>query len=235
MEPLPNPASTPSPPISSLTSPIPVPTYGPGGTFSIFTSTHIASRPETGLRALLDHGSYHLWNSFTPHISINSQAPPQPTADGDGINDPQAVPRSLPPVELGAGDLQPGMRFTLTACLTRAPWPFALKNHVPLEITRVEALSAADGRAGYRVAWKSIGQPEWILRAERVQELVLVEGGDGGTEYRCWETFGGPVAWLVKLLMGGSLRKRFAECALDLKVWCERGEGEREVAGAGSK
>jgi hypothetical protein len=219
-----NPKSKPSFAQSSITSPIPVPTYGPGGTFSIFTSTHISTSPEAALRTALDYASYPKWNSFTPHVSIDSDpdavdSTPAPAANNGNGDD--VLQASLPPIAHNPTDLYPGACLTLTACMSR---PLAWQNRVRLEVTRVEALSDNDGRSGYRIAWKSIGQPPWLLRAERVQEFVLVagEGAAEGTEYRCWETFGGALAWLVRLFVGGLLRRRFAECAMDLKAWCER-------------
>ncbi|KAI0389848.1 hypothetical protein F5Y17DRAFT_447252 [Xylariaceae sp. FL0594] len=59
---------------------------------------------------------------------------------------------------------------------------------------------------GYRIAWKSTEFPGFLLRAERVQEFVQVGGGEEEgekkkgqvlTHYRCWETFGGILSYLV--------------------------------------
>lgn len=63
------------------------------------------------------------------------------------------------------------------------------------------------------MAWRTDGEaggviPTWLLRAERTQEFVEVEGGTG-TEYVCWETFYGPMAWVVKLAVGGKVAEGF--------------------------
>ncbi|KAI0018086.1 hypothetical protein F4780DRAFT_560743 [Xylariomycetidae sp. FL0641] len=59
-----------------------------------------------------------------------------------------------------------------------------------------------DGRSGVRVAWKTRGDA-WYMRAERTQEFV--RDADGNTAYSCYETFYGPVSWLVKTLVGAKL------------------------------
>lgn len=70
------------------------------------------------------------------------------------------------------------------------------------------------GRKGWRVAWRTDGEaggvPTWLLRAERTQEFVEVEvEGGAETEYVCWETFFGPMAWVVRLAVGGRVAEGF--------------------------
>lgn len=55
--------------------------------------------------------------------------------------------------------------------------------------------------------------------------MEFVDDGVGGTEYVCWETFGGVLARVVKLAVGGQLVKRFADYAMDLRGFVERGTG----------
>ena len=68
---------------------------------------------------------------------------------------------------------------------------------------------AAEGRKGWRIAWKqraSLLMPGWMLRSERVQEFVEVEGG---TEYRCWETFYGLLAPVVRMAAAKQVEQGF--------------------------
>ena len=62
----------------------------------------------------------------------------------------------------------------------------------------------------------------------------LVEGGGAGAqrmercEYRTWETFAGPLAWLVRYMHGELLGERFVDWARDLKQFAEKTWAERE-------
>jgi len=90
-------------------------------------------------------------------------------------------------------------------------------------VTAYEELT--DGRKGRRVAWKAARQLG--LRAERVQEIVEIEAGQPGvpksakTEYTTWETFGGPLAFVLKVFMKDDLVNGFADWTKDLKEYCE--------------
>lgn len=56
------------------------------------------------------------------------------------------------------------------------------------------------------------------LHSERVMEFVE---GNGGTDYVCWETFGGLLGSVVKTTVGGQLADRFGDYARDLKAYVE--------------
>ncbi|KAK0749360.1 hypothetical protein B0T18DRAFT_427493 [Schizothecium vesticola] len=79
-----------------------------------------------------------------------------------------------------------------------------------LEVSVLEAIDEP-GRKGWRVAWRTDGAaggiPTWLLRAERTQEFLEVqgEGGRVETEYVCWETFYGPLARVVRVAVGGKV------------------------------
>lgn len=93
-------------------------------------------------------------------------------------------------------------------------------------VTRLERLEdgSGGGRTGYRIAWKSTGFSHWQLHSERVMEFV---DWDGGTEYSCWETFGGLLGSVVKATVGGQLVDRFGDYARDVKGYVEGlGKGE---------
>lgn len=107
-----------------------------------------------------------------------------------------------------------------------------LTNSQPINITRLEKLADSDPgtsvRRGLRVAWAASGFPGFLLRSERVQEFVEVEGVDGGArcEYFCWETFYGLLAPVVRLSVGGKLEVAFRAWMDGLKKFVEeRGKG----------
>ena len=95
----------------------------------------------------------------------------------------------------------------------------------PEKITRVEVLypEEQEGRKGFRITWEAKSPFGSLLRAERVQEVVVVEGG---CEYVTWESMGGLMATAVKLSAGGKLVERFGDWGEDLKGWCEKLEAE---------
>ena len=59
-------------------------------------------------------------------------------------------------------------------------------------------------KKGYRIAWKGTGYSHWQLHSERVMEFISItlENGEQGTEFNCWETFGGVFAPVVKAAYG---------------------------------
>lgn len=93
------------------------------------------------------------------------------------------------------------------------------------------ATTTTTKRIGFRVAWKirnnSLTMPGWMLRSERVQEFVQVVDPDaaassgGGehprTAYRCWETFYGVLAPVVRLTVGSQVVNGFNVWMEDLK------------------
>ena len=86
-----------------------------------------------------------------------------------------------------------------------------------IEVTTLQELD--DGRNGFIIAWKSTGRAHWQLHSERVMEFVLTE--DGGTDYTCWETFGGLLGIAVKSTVGRQLADRFGDYARDVKGFAE--------------
>lgn len=71
---------------------------------------------------------------------------------------------------------------------------------------------------GYRIVFRNTSWPTWILWSERVQEVR--EEGEGQSVYVTWDTFGGPLAHVVKL-GAGLLVDRFRDWAEDLKNFAE--------------
>jgi len=189
---------------SSLVSPIPVPTYGKGGTFSVLAQAHILVPPRVVLDAVQNTHTWHLWNSFTPSLSFMSD-PGKPD-----------------------GWLKPGFIATLDVFMKGDGLvPDSVKSRDQgIEVTVLETLR--DGREGWRVAWKSTGYKDWQLRSERVMEFVKA---DGGTDYTCWETFSGVLAPVVKRVVGRTLGSRFEDYARDVKEFVERGVEHGEGKG----
>ena len=76
------------------------------------------------------------------------------------------------------------------------------------------------GRQGFRVVWLGKDYPAWALRTERVHE-IFEEAEGGRTVYDVYETFSGPLAWLVKFFVGGTLVKRFGQWNGELGAFVE--------------
>jgi hypothetical protein len=79
-------------------------------------------------------------------------------------------------------------------------------------------VTALDPEAG-KICWKFAGAPSWLLRTERVHEMIDKE--DGTCEYCTWETFAGPTAYIIRLIYGNALEERFKDWGRDLKRYVE--------------
>lgn len=190
--------------VITTADPRPTPTHGPGGSFSIITSCSIAAPPETVASAILDHAAYSEWNTWIPRCTVESPSPSSAnnTAENSPFNDPQYI--------------QPGAKLTIEVHLDPArSWTTTNQN---LEVTVLEPYDHSSAN-GWRVAWKATSHPSYLLRAERVQEMV--DDGHGGTEYTCWETMYGPLASVVRLATGAMLEKGFQRFGADLKKRAE--------------
>lgn len=181
--------------ISSATDPIPVPSYPTGGLFAILSEITIDSSPSDTLDALLDLASYPKWNTFVPRATIIS------------------TPSSSSTNELDTR-LQVGTAVNFDVYMKG---PGTTRRDTPILVTIVEELN--DGRNGYRVAWKALGYSAWVLRSERVQEIVDLSSGK--TQYKTWETFGGPLAYVLRALYKEDLILRFRDWSNDLKGYVE--------------
>ena len=96
-------------------------------------------------------------------------------------------------------------------------------------MTTLEEISD-DGRKGWRAVWLGKNYPDWALRSERVHEIYEREGEEGGTVYDCYETMSGPLAWVVRVFVGGMLERRFGQWNGELKGFVE-GSGEGRERG----
>lgn len=101
-------------------------------------------------------------------------------------------------------------------------------------MTTLEEISSSDepGKKGWRVVWLGRNYPDWALRSERVHEIYEQEGGT--TVYNCYETMSGPLAWAVKVFVGGMLVRRFGQWNGELKGFVEgMGDGRERGGGGG--
>ncbi|KAI9204219.1 uncharacterized protein BJ171DRAFT_424367 [Polychytrium aggregatum] len=73
----------------------------------------------------------------------------------------------------------------------------------------------------HRVCWRSHFGSSLLQTAERVQ--LVEDDGAGGCRYLTWETYQGPLAYLVQYVHGDRLQARFQDCANDLKRYAESG------------
>ncbi|KAK4192534.1 hypothetical protein QBC35DRAFT_424186 [Podospora australis] len=202
--------------------PVPTPTYGPGGTFTIACSSRINASPETCLGVVLDASNctsffpFHpAWNKFCRKCTIDAQPHP-----------PSSSPSSSPSKD--TTHLRFGTQFTFDVHLNPdAPQDGRSGRPTALEVSLLGPVPPYEGeeapRKGVRVAWKprsSFLMPEWMLRSERVQDFLEMDGGKA-TEYFCFETFYGVLAPVVKLAVGSGVEKGF-------RAWMEGLEGRAE-------
>ncbi|KAL1837040.1 hypothetical protein VTJ49DRAFT_4329 [Mycothermus thermophilus] len=211
---------------------IPTPTYGPGGTLSFATvcTIRIRATPRECLDAVLDSSSYPKWNRFCRACTIDAQP------DNDGGHEPTLLRVGTHftfDVHMTLGADEPVLPPPPTATTTTGQDQAAGGGQpIALEVSVLSPISEEEeqGRKGWRVAWRQrpgAVAPEWMLRSERVHEFVEVvvdsATGEVQTEYRCWETFYGPLAPVVRLTVGGKLEKAFEVWSKGLKWWVEEG------------
>ncbi|KAK3354197.1 hypothetical protein B0H65DRAFT_553929 [Neurospora tetraspora] len=201
--------TSPSPPIPPDTAatgclgPFPTPTHGqPGaGSFTIACSTHIKAAPRTCLEVLLKASEYPSWNRYCRKCIIDAQP------DGDH----QALPNLV-----GPEFLRLGTKFTFHVHMDPLSEDSSARN-TALEVSRLERIDEVlqIRRTGFRIAWKTrptLFMPNRMLRCERVQEFVQVYPPSGTldepeTAYRCWETFYGVLAPVVKAAAGNQIMR----------------------------
>lgn len=191
-----------------LQTTLPTPSHGPGGSFTLACSTAISAAPSACLVAVLKPTTWSQWNTFVPRAIIAEypSSPPSIPAGLDLKSDVETE-EALVPDTLVTFDVHMNLDEKVT-------------NHQSILVTRLEELDGQ--RKGFRVAWKAEGFPSFLLRSERVQEFVEVEGeGAVACEYFCWETFYGLLAPVVRLSVGGKLVTAFGAWMSGLKTFVE--------------
>lgn len=193
-----------------LQTTLPTPTHGPGGSFTLACSTSISTTPAACVTAVLKPATWPQWNTFVPRATITEYP-----------SSPPSIPAGL--------DLQPDVETedvlvpeTLVNFDVHMNLDAKVTNQQSILVTRLEELDGE--RKGFRVAWKAEGFPSFLLRSERVQEFVEIEGqGAVACEYFCWETFYGLLAPVVRLSVGTKLVSAFGAWMGGLKRFAEGG------------
>lgn len=153
-------SSVSSPVTASIVPPIPVPTHGPGGSFSVLAKTRVAVPPLQALHLIQDTNSWKEWNSFCPHCVIEK---------GKGKLDGERVEGRREE----EGWLESGSVATIDVYLNGDGLLEGRKRSRTqgVVITRVEDFDEECGegqegrdgrRKGYRIAWKSTGWAHWV-------------------------------------------------------------------------
>lgn len=198
---------------SSVAGPIPTPTYGTFGSFSVLARTHVAATPSAVFTLIRDTKNWNKWNTFCPSVTLSPKSPPpQPSSDP---NIPTGNPGYLELGTIGTIDvfmngdgLVPGRKRSRTQGII---------------VTSLSAIvpTSESPKEGYRLSWKSTGFSHWQLHSERVMEFLAItlENGEPGTEFSCWETFGGVLSSLVKATYGHTLVERFGDYQRDVKAF----------------
>ncbi|MCJ1375382.1 hypothetical protein MMC20_006617 [Loxospora ochrophaea] len=202
---------------------LPTPSNPSASGITYFATTTISAPASLVWAALLDFPRYPEWNSFTTRVTFPNNN-----------NDPHRPP--LPRVG-DTGDLD-----------ARIASPTAAPNVTKVVVSVVDVPTTADVDVDvdltpgvkYRLCWKAQGYPTWSLRPERVMEVEVLEVGEGEDgrerdwcEFRTWETMAGPLAGVVRRVVGVGLDGAFGRVVGDLKGWVEGGMGRGEGEGEG--
>ncbi|KAK0665860.1 hypothetical protein QBC41DRAFT_349269 [Cercophora samala] len=224
MAPFSLPADTafPSDKAAVLPAPLPTPSHGPGGSFTIASSTRINAPPSKCLDIVRNAADYPSWNPFCRLVKIDSQPSPPPPSTTT-----TTTTTTLPPDHLHLGTV-----FTFDVHFNPSP-DSKPSTRSQERVSVLEDITDPSSKKviGHRIGWVQIGpQPDWMLRCERIQEFVQVEAPDGKegvttTEYRNWETFYGAVAVVVRLAAGEGVRRGFEGWMGGLKKKAEEGGG----------
>ncbi|EPQ55908.1 hypothetical protein GLOTRDRAFT_116062 [Gloeophyllum trabeum ATCC 11539] len=163
------------------------------GVFSITRSTVINAPREKVWNVLLDFPKYSEWNPFVRAQTIVDRSK-KPLPDQTPAAGKYLLMSTHIPPTMGPGS---GMQRQSA---------FEIITHVDNE--------------NFRVAWRNIAAPAWILWAERWQ--TLTDAGEGKTRYQTTEVFGGLAAYIVKWLFGEKLKFSFEEMGRALKERSEQ-------------
>ena len=184
-----------------MVAPIPTPALPEGdGTFSVVANNTINASAATIYNAIVDTSTWPEWNTFVPGVEITSQ--------------PSAASSSSPIITNGTE-----MKFTVHMSSYFHTTSPEKGDPVP-----PPPQPGAQPGTKYVIGWVSMG-PSWQVRAQRINEIVTT-ADPSVCEYNTYETFGGPMATVVKMMLGSTLAARFEDWARDLKAYCEKKELE---------
>lgn len=206
------PITSTNPVTSSIVAPIPVPTFGPGGSFTVLARTQISASPLTCFSLIRDTPKWHKWNTFCPSMTFSPSSPPPPSDSSPSIetgNEGWLELGTIGDIDVFmSGDgLIPGRKRSRTQ---------------GIEVTVLSPIDENE-KKGFRLAWKGTGFSHWQLHSERVMEFIEIDlaNGEHGTEFTCWETFAGVLAPVVKATYGNTLVERFGDYQRDVKAYLE--------------
>lgn len=186
-------------------NPLKTPSFPEGsGHCSLTHGIRIEAPVALVLSVLIDTRYYHQWNPFCPQLPIHEQ--PRMTAPIPSCvaNDPAISSIAHLPTTL-----RDACRFTMPVYLDTqglpdesSPAASATRGSKSVarsfKVTALESFALND-RTGIRVAWRLCSKvTQYILRSERVYELVASPDDPNATDLLVWETFHGPLAPTIK-------------------------------------
>ena len=183
--------------LAELIPPVPTPHWGAqsGASFTIRAVTTIRAPPQPVLDTLLETSTWPQWNNFVPRASLLD-----PAKDSNEFN-------RLKPGTLFKEHVDMAGRGRSTVVKMRLLMTILDEMHEP-------------NKKGFKVVWLGKGYPDWALRSERVHE-VYEATETGRTIYNVYETFSGPLAWVVKFFVGATLVDRFGQWNEELRAFAE--------------
>ncbi|TVY46181.1 hypothetical protein LOCC1_G003089 [Lachnellula occidentalis] len=232
------PISAAAPITADLIAPLPFLSHGADNTFTVIARTRISASPLTVLNTIRDTKTWPEWSTFCPRGVIipkgKAKARRTSTSTGTGMGTCNASKDGYSNGNggggFGGGDesqgwLEQGSEVMLDVFLSGdglVPGRKRTRGST-IAVTLLERITDEEmegvKRSGYRMAWQATGWTDWQLRSERVIEVVARE--EGGTDYTCWETYGGVLGPVVKRVAGSSLCDRFGDYARDVKAFLE--------------
>lgn len=191
----------------SSTHPRATPTIQTGGLFSPYSSSTINAPPQAVYEAIIRTSDWPEWNTFIPSVTVNKHSP--------GSQDPTIL----------AKDTAMTFKVNMTSSVSTQS-----KELVNVMDPPPESHPNSTGKVT-RIGWtmdnKAALVPRFMLAAERVNEIDDL--GDGTCVYRTWQTFGGPIARIVKWKYEQALQDRFDDWVRDLKQFVEEKEVRRKM------
>lgn len=122
----------------------------------------------------------------------------------------------VPRISEASNRLQPGDKFTEHVDMFGNGRPSGIIR-MKLSMTMQETTHETNG---IMIVW--LGRlPSWLLRSERVHEIVQGQDHGASTTYTCYETFSGPLAGATRLFVGRALVSRFAQWNAECVAWTE--------------